>query len=398
MSFAQHGVELRSLSRAGLRRSGRRLLPLVIVAAILSLAIGGRVAADRGNLTGPIQFGAQFAPAIHPPSGAIIGSPGGYDGQFFYAQARDPLLLNDSTVAAMRAAGAGFRLQRVAYPALAFALAGGQAGAIPFTLLASNVVILLGLAAAGVVYTRRRGWSPLWSVAIVLSPGLILAALRDLSDPLALSSMLAGLLLWRSGRRWPAAVALVIAVLTREVMMLAVVAVAGEACVRAWRQSPRPVALRDALSQAWPVIALPSLAFAGWQAYITVRYGGPVGGAGLDLPLLNFVHEAQADLHGYLPMAIWDCLYMLLVLAASAAAWLSLRHRVTITSAAACALSVGVLVPTLGDAWSDTRLSAPLFALLLVDGLQRGRRAPVLISAAAAAMTILIPVAIPGSF
>jgi hypothetical protein len=398
MSFAQHGIALRPLSRSGLLRVWPILLPIGIVAAVLALAIGARLAADGGNLTGPIQFGARFAHAIHPPPGAAVNSADGYDGQFFYVQARDPLLLHDSTVNALRSAGAGFRMQRAAYPALAFLLAGGQPAAIPFTLLASNVVILLGLTAGFAVYARRRGWSALWALAIALTPGLVLAALRDLSDPLALASMLAGLLLWRSGRRWPAAAALVIAVLTREMMMLAVVAVACDALARALGADRRPAALRAELTRVWPVIALPSLAFAGWEAYLTSRYAGPVGGAGLGLPLVNFLQELRADVHGYPPTAIWDYAYMLLILAASVAAWSSLRRRVTITSAAACALTLGVLLPTFGDVWSDSRLSAPLFAVLLVDGLQRGKRAPVVISAAAAAMTVLIPLAILRSF
>jgi hypothetical protein len=105
------------------------------------------------------------------------------------------------------------------------------------------------------------------------------------------------------------------------------------------------------------------------------------------------------SMHSYPPLAAtWDLVYVLLILAASVAALSSLRHRVTIISAGTCALALGVLVPTLGDVWSDTRLSAPLFALLLVDGLQRRNRPAVLISTAAAAMTILLPFALPGSF
>jgi hypothetical protein len=55
-------------------------------------------------------------------------------------------------------------------------------------------------------------------------------------------------------------------------------------------------------------------------------------------------------------------------------------------------------VPTLGDVWSDARLSAPLFVLLLIDGLHQGNRYAVRIGAAAAALTILIPFAIGGVF
>jgi hypothetical protein len=374
------------------------MLPVLIVSLVLSLAIGARVAADGGNLTGLVQFGSTFAPTIHPPSGAAITSSDGYDGQFFYAQARDPLLLHDATVNALRDAGAGFRMQRVAYPALVDLLALGQPGAIPLMLLVANVLVLLGFAAGFAVYARHRAWSPLWAVPIALMPGMLLSVLRDLSDPLALASVVAGLLLWRAGRRWPAALALSVAVLTREVMMLAVVAVAAETAASAWRGRAGAGGWRTMAARAWPVVAIPTLAFGGWQAYIMARYGGPVGGADLGLPLVNLIEVVRGDLHWPVTTALWDAAYVLLIVIAAGAALRSLTRRVTITSAAACALALGVLVPTLGDPWSDSRLSAPLFALVLIDGLDTGRRFPVVVSALAAALSILIPVAIPGTF
>jgi hypothetical protein len=298
----------------------------------------------------------------------------------------------------MRATGEAFRLQRVGYPALAALLAGGQRSAIPFALLAVNVLVLLAVAAAFAIYARRQGWSTMWALAFALMPGMLLATARDLSDPLAIAGLLSGLLLWRGGRRWPAALALTVAVLTREVMMLAVVGVAAEACVRGYRARAGGGAWRATAVQVWPVIVIPTAVFAAWLAYVMARYGGPIGGAGLGLPLVNLVQELRASFRGYGPTALWDLAYVLLILAASVAAVWSLRRRVTVINAAACALALGVLVPTLGDVWSDSRLSAPLFAVLLVDGLHQRNRYAVRIGTAAAAMTILIPFAIPGAF
>jgi hypothetical protein len=398
MSIAHSDVELRPPARAEASGLGHVVIPLLIVAVVLALVIGSHLGAYGGRLTGFIQFGSNFAGATHPPAGALITSPLGYDGQFFYVQALDPLLLHDSTVSSLHAGGAGFRMQRVAYPALAFLVAAGQPGAIPFALLAVNVLVLLALTAGFAIYAHRRGWSTMWAVAIALLPGMLLATARDLSDPLATASVLAGLLAWRSGRRWPAALALTVAVLTREVMMVLVVAVAVEAAARAWRAREVPGAWRRIASRSWPVLLLPPAAFAAWQAYITGRYGGRVGGADLSLPLMNLVHEVRGSIHNGPPLAAaWDLVYVVLILAAAVAALMSLRRRVTITSAGACALALGVLVPVLGDVWSDTRLSAPLFAVLLVDGLQRGDRRSVLISTTAAAMTVLLPFAVPGS-
>jgi hypothetical protein len=375
------------------------LAPVLIVAVVLAIALGETLGRYHGSLLGPIQFGRQFAAETHPPAGAPVLSPSGFDGQFFYLQALDPLLLHHSTIAAFRAVHYAYRLQRVGYPALAFVLAGGQRSAIPFGLLAVNVIVLLALSAGFALYARRRGWSTIWAVPLALTPGLLLATLRDLSDPLATATMLAGVLLWRGGRRWPAAAALTVAVLTREVMMVIVAAMAAEAALRAWRSRPRPGEWRRIALAIWPIVVVPTACFLAWQLYIASRYGGPVGSASMQPPLVNLFDELGSSLHN--PdrlMAGWDVLYVGLILAACGGALVSVRRKVTITSAAACALVLSVVLPTMGDVWSDTRDTAPLFAVLLVDGLLRRNRRAVLISVAAAAMTGFVPIAIPGAF
>jgi hypothetical protein len=398
MAVLESGIDTRASARGRFGTLVQIAGPILLVAAVLGLALASGLAGYGGNLTGFIQFGHQFAAQTHPPTGALVGSRLGFDGQFFYLQALDPLVLHNATVDALRSLGYGYRLQRGAYPAFAFLLAGGHKGSIPFGLLAVNVIVLLALTAGFAVYARSRDWSTWWAVAIGLMPGMLLPALRDMSDPLATASVLAGVLLWRSQRRWPAALAFTAAVLTREATILVVAAMGAEAAIRAWRSRRVPEAWRTIASEAWPVVVVPAAAFVVWQAYITIRFGGHVGSAALNPPLMNLVAEIRG-LHGAPPlMTGWDLVYVSLILAACLMAFRSVRQGLTVTSAAACALVVTVVLPTMGDVWSDTRVSAPLFAVLLVDGLLRRDRWSVRVSAAAAAMTFLIPISIPGVF
>jgi hypothetical protein len=393
------GVEFAS-RRSRLRAAWRVVVPVLVVAVALAGLIATRLETYGGHVSGFVDFGQRYVGQTRPQPGSLVYSHGGYDGQFFYLQAHDPLLLHDNTVAAMRAARQAFRMQRMAYPALAFLLAGGSSAGIPFALLAVNVLVLLALAGFFAAYAIRRGWSVLWVIVLVLMPGLLMPVVRDLSDTLATGCVLAGVLLAQSGRRWPAAAALTLAVLTRESSIAIVLALAVELGIRAWRARSEPGGWRLVLRGGWPIFAVPAVAFGVWQAYVALRYGGLVGTSNAGFPGLNLVREVRWSIARgpIFTTAAWDVAYVGLIVAGVVAALTSLRRGITMPGLAACAAALGLLLPTLGDPWSDTRVSAPLFALLLVDALQRGRRATLALCAAVTGMTLLIPISIPGVF
>ena len=135
----------RSRSSARDHALGRALqyAPVVVVAVVLALSLVPALVAFRGNATGFVWFGRAYVTQTHPPSGALVRTSQGYDGQYFWAQATDPLLLSGQTRSHLRPVA--FRLQRVAYPMAAFLLAGGHEAALPWALLAINVFLVLML-------------------------------------------------------------------------------------------------------------------------------------------------------------------------------------------------------------------------------------------------------------
>ncbi len=393
------GAELAG-RRSRLRTAWRIALPVLVVALVLAGAITARLEVYGGNVSGFVDFGHRDVGYTHPPSDALIYSRWGYDGQFFYLQAHDPLLLRDQTVAALRAADQPFRLQRVAYPLLVFLVAGGSSSAIPVALLVVNVLALLGLAGFFAAYAARRGWSVLWVIVLGLMPGLVLPVLRDLSDVLATGCLVVGVLLAQSKRRWSSAIALTVAVLAREVTIAVILALGFELGIRAWRARIQPAGWRPVLRDGWPIFAVPAVAFGLWQAYLALRYGGFVGTANPGIPGLNLIQEARWSIARTpaFTYTAWDLAYLALIAAGVLAALTSQRREITIPGLAACAATLGILLPTLGDPWADTRLSAPLFALLLVDALQRRRRVTLVLCAAVTGMTLLTPISVPGVF
>ncbi len=372
------------------------LAPVIAVAVLFAIVVGNRLATYHGNATGFILIGQHFVGVVAPPHGALIKSPVGYDGQFFYLQAKDPLLLHDSTIGAFRASQQPFRMQRMAYPTLSYLLAAGQRGAIPWSMLVVNVLVVLLITVAFGAYARARGWSGWWSLGIGLMSGLLSATLRDLSDPLAVATMLAGVMLWQRGRRWWAAGLLSVAVLAREPMLLAMVAIAADAAIRWWRGRGVPGTALGIVREVWPVVVVPTVVFGAWQLYVTARYGGSVSSpSSAFLPpfvgLIDEVRHAVSD--PSLRDQVWDLTYLALMAAGILASLWLVWRRATAAGVTALLFGLSLLVLVFGDPWSYTRLSAPMFAVLLLAGLEQRSRPALLVCVAAAAMTVLMPFA-----
>jgi hypothetical protein len=404
---AQLAPSSRARARAagGVALPGRALIsrtsvlgPVLVVAMVLGFLIAARLSTYHGNAAGFVLFGQRYVHYTHPPAGAPINSTDGYDGQFYWLQATDPLLLHHSTLTDIHNTAPGYHLQRPAYPALAYALALGMRSALPWTLLAVNVLAVLGITAAFSFYARRRGWSCWWALAIGLVPGLLMPTLRDLSDPLAVAAMVGGGRARSRGRSWLAAGLLAVGVLAREPMMVAVVAVGLDAACAWWRVRRTPGSLRRAVRHAWPAVVIPVAVFLAWQVYIHARYSAAAAAASSPLlPFKDFVDEVRYALaHDSPAGALWDLVYLLLILAGMGAAVALVVRRISAPTIAAALFALSLTVIVFGDQWGDTRYSAPLFATLLLGGLELGSRRATAICAVAAGMTLFLPVAIVG--
>jgi hypothetical protein len=288
----------------------------------------------------------------------------------------------------------------VLYPALAYVTAVGSEDALPWTMLLLNVAAVLWATAAVALFARARGSSGWWALAVGLCPGMVLAVLRDLSEPLAIAGLVSGLVAWRMRRPWLAGGALAAAVLAREAMVLGVIAIAVEAAWRAFarrRGAEADVARArgDALRACIPALAV----FAAWQLYLLDRFGQlassttPEGQFGAPLGgLIDSADRALSD--ASLGGAVWDLAFLLLIAGAVIAAVLAVRHGFTAPVAAAVGFAmVAVLVNYDSDHWNYTRLTAPLLASLVVLGLDERDRLALAVPALAACLTFLIPVA-----
>lgn len=367
--------------------------PLAVALAVYVTAIGIQLQRYDGDPTGFVQFGSEAAAVVQPPPGAyVLAGTVGYDGQFYYALALSPEI--DSHVQSVFEPFE-YRAQRIGYPALAWLVSGGGSeSGLPWALLTVNLAFALVATAAAAAWLRARGRSGWLALAVGLTPGVLMTILRDLTDVVGLAAALGGLWAWSQRREGLTAVALVLAVLARETMLILAAVLAYDA----WRRRRR----RD-----WSIhpalLVLPAVAcFAAWEAYASWRFDGelPWTTAPSNLwqaPLVG-VADAVTDLLDQPAREVaWDLAYLALCGAAVVAAATALRRdrgpeALFCAGQAAVVLLLGEVFWT--DHWSFTRVTAPLFASLLLAGVASRSRPAVGIACAAAALTLLIPAAL----
>jgi hypothetical protein len=186
----------------------------------------------------------------------------GYDGQFAYFIAREPL------AGCPRCDAPAYRYQRVVYPLLAWALALGQPVAIPWTLILVNLLAL----AMGTYFTERllasQGMSRWYAMAYGLYGGLIAGLRLDLTEPVAYGLLQGGIWAWMERRRSLALPSFALAALTKETTLIAVAGLLLYLLFnRRWHDG-----LQLGLGAVLPFIA--------WQGTLWIWLGKPGVGSG----------------------------------------------------------------------------------------------------------------------
>jgi hypothetical protein len=148
----------------------------------------------------------------------------GYDGQFAYFIALDPVHARDYLdTQSPGSAGPDYRYTRILYPMLARALALGQPDAIPYTLIVINWLAVAFGTLAVAAWLRRKRISPWFSLVYGLYPGIFVALQRDLNEALAYALVALAIYLYdlRSERAvLAAAFSFALASLTRETTLV----------------------------------------------------------------------------------------------------------------------------------------------------------------------------------
>lgn len=243
----------------------RRLLPV----ALLGLAAAGIIVAGRVGLPGEVDplapfvigssWGMDRALAADGVSIAAGPSQYGYDGQWFLGQAYDPLLRGE---VATSFDSPRYRALRMLLPAAGWLLAAGQPPAIPYALLAVQILAVgLGCAACGRI-VANFGRSRWWGLGFAAIPGVVVGVAFGTAEPLGLALVALGLSLTLERRYAWAGLALAGAALAKETYLLSTVVVAGYLAIDGYRDG------RAWLRRVAMVTAPGLAALAAWWAYV----------------------------------------------------------------------------------------------------------------------------------
>ncbi len=353
------------------------LAALTFHAALLALYVAAK-GGDAGVLVGVATGRAGRAPFEAVRVGLKAD---GYDGQYFYAIARNPwrrLSLADEIDCPP------LRHARILYPVAGWLLSGGQPRLLVWALPAVNLLAIAALAALGALLADRQGFNPWWGFTLPLAVCAGLPALRDLSDTLSAAALAALLAAWLlRGPWWALALSAAAAAFARDPNAAVVLLVLGGA---AWR--------RDARASLGLAAAL--VAWAGWMAAIRLLYGtwsftavrGDLGAPGRGL-----WHCVSHLAGGPRPQAVLTaaCLVgLLLEVGLAVRLFFGPADRVTVLVALAGAgLAILGDVPVYNDVWGYARIFTWLPLGCWLACVHARRRLP----AAALSAAGLLPVA-----
>jgi len=371
----------------GWRRRARAVIawtdrPIVTGLIVLLAATGFVVARwdmwSRWSISRFILIGQNFATPAQLPAGMPLRAKSGYDGQFYYRLAINPLNFHQTAYGIT--VDSPYRFMRIGYPVVTWLVSFGQSSLVPWMLVAVNIAAIGVLGYVGGRFAVEGGRHAAWGLLLPGYFGLVTSLCRDTGEPVAAACMVAGLLAIRLRRRRLAALLLTFGVLSRETVMVLVAAIAIVRVVGFLRHRYRPG--RDDI-----VWVLPAGVFAVWELLVfwftgsmpMLADGGRNAGRPFIAPFEAIKTNLQhIDWHSYNAIDVWLAEVAVLLVFAVAALWSLRVSRALAHEKLALVLfliEICVVTPTTWNSVSaDLRSFVEVYLLAVVVLLARPRR------------------------
>ncbi len=294
-----------------MERPRSALLYAVVVLAVYVVAIIPALMRHGFDVSAFIVAGDQHVDAAQLPSPIYVRpNSDGYDGQFYYRMALAPFDLRQPLYG-IKVDQPAYRMQRIVYPTLAWAVSLGQPRLVPFALLLVNLIGVAAIAFLAARLARRLELPAIAPFAIMLWPGFLVTLTHDTTEILSAAFIMAALDRYFAGRLLGFVIFGAIATLTREIGALALGGLfvyevlsrrprRAIACVLAvvpflvWRQLQTAIwgtvpssAAMDALT--WPLLGVVE----AFRSILLGQYVIPTGIKGLIMSAYAFVSIAS---------------------------------------------------------------------------------------------------------
>jgi hypothetical protein len=260
----------------------------------------------HGQVSLFIGVGVTYANPLQLAPGISQVPLAGYDGQFYYRLALNPVDWARSAYGITM--DQPYRYTRIGYPLLTWLLSFGQHAWVPVVLVVVNLLAVYAMGVLGATFALDAGRNALWGLLFVAYFGMVVSVGRDTAEPLAIACMLGGMLCYRRGRYVAAAALIAYGVITRETILLLPAAIALTRFWGFWRVRKIRLSRAD-LAWVVPAVAYLALEIAqkviaggggpGATADVTRNSTAPFAGLGYglyeDFRLLSWTHMGLAD-------------------------------------------------------------------------------------------------------
>jgi len=238
-STSEEDRSLRHRSSSPWTQLNRPVVPAVLaLLGWLGFALARWQIWAKGHLSLFIMAGHTYTHRDQLPRGLLLVPSAGYDGQFYYRLALDPLNWNKTAFGITM--DQSYRYTRIGYPILAWLVSLGQHQLVPLALVVINLLGVAAMAFLGGMFARESGRHALWGLAFAAYFGLVISVGRDTAEPLAEACMLGGLLAYRRSKPILCTVLFMVGAITRETILLAPAAIAVTRLVAMARRQVRP--------------------------------------------------------------------------------------------------------------------------------------------------------------
>ncbi len=278
----------------------------------------------------------------------------GYDAQYYYAIAVDPLSAADKLDSPT------YRYQRIIYPLFIRIISLGNENLMPWTMLVINLAAVSAIAGILAGLLSRRGVSVWFAVVLVFFLGLMLSMRMDLLEPLVLALGLGGWMAYKKDKPAVGILLFALSGLTKEVGLI------FPAAITAW------LLLQGKWRTALWTLAGSTLPFLVWQFYLTSQFGTRFAASGAThltrIPFSGLFN--YKDLPGFLFVGFWAAIPA--VLGGLGLAWdlwrrpSSLQHPEIFLLIFQVALIATLPRPTWGDPLAVLRTATGLLVSLLL--------------------------------